>query len=149
MADNDLSYENIVEILSEAEQAEKKSERRRKRDLLTVMPAILSAVSFVSLIAVWIILDRAAPPRYYGWLTLFGEYTQEETPWSSVLVNISYIILIVSMTMCVAAFICNRMRMRRQGDKYMISVFLVGAITLVALVAFLVTFLPMNIIGSW
>lgn len=149
MAEDDLDYDTIVQLLEKADKEDKDDkERRKKRDWITIMPVILSIIAWSLVFAVWFILDQAAPPRDYGWLSFFGYYAPNE-PWPRRPVNISYIMLIVSVILCVTAFFFNKMRMKRKGDKYRVSVFFVSAIALITLVVFLVRFIPTNIIGYW
>lgn len=152
MADDGLDFDTLAAIVQQANKEEDKSERRKKRDLLTILPVVLSLLSFVVVIAVWFIWDMANPyptGTSWAWLTFFGLQPQEGLRWPRRPINIAYIMLIASMVMCVIAFICNIRRMKRKGDKYSVSVFLVGAIALVTFVSFLVQFLPMGIIGVW
>jgi len=143
-----LNYDAIIDILTNDEK-ERNKDRRQKRDWITRMPVIISLIAWAILAAVWVLLDQAAPPKSYGWLSFFDGYTTPTGRWDRVLVNISYIMLLISIGLCLIAFGFNKMRMRRSTDKYRISVFFVGVVSIVALSAFLIFFIPKNIIGYW
>ena len=150
MDEKPLDYDAIINILTNDEN-ERKKDRRQKRDWITRMPVILSLISWGILAAVWIIVDQAAPPKSYGWLSFFDGYTTPSGSWykSRFSLNIAYILLMVSIGLCLIAFGFNKMRKRRKTDKYRLSVFFVGIISIGILVAFLMFFLPKNIIGNW
>jgi len=123
-------------------------ERRRKVDWVVKMATILSLVSWLNAIAVWFVLDFASPERetFFSSLarsnrTIFGsQETVIRTEWDGPLVLIAFIMLIVSLAVCVAAFFFNKARMRRKTDKYRKSIIIIGAATIVAIVVFLFTF---------
>jgi len=148
MAEKKLDYDAIMDILTNDEK-ERSKDRRQKRDWITRMPVILSILSWGILAAVWILIDQASPPKAYGWLSFFDGYTTPTGRWDRVLVNISYILLMVAIGICLIAFGFNKMRKRRKTDKYKLSVFFVGVISIIALTAFLIFFIPKNIIGNW
>ena len=152
MAEKKLDYDAIMDILTN-EEKERNKDRRQKRDWITRMPVILSLMSWAILAVVWVILDIAAPDKRHGWLSFFevnfGSTIAHNPRWDKFLVNISYILLMVSIGICFIAFGFNRMRKRRKTDKYKLSVFFVGVISIIALTSFLIFFLPKNIIGNW
>ena len=148
MDEPNLNYDTIIDILNNDEK-ERKKDRRQKRDWVTRMPTILSLMSWAVLAVVWVLVDQASPPKAYGWLSFFDGYTTPTGRWHRGYVNISYILLMVSIGLCLIAFGFNKMRMRRKTDKYRISVFFVGVVSIIALVAFLIFFMPKNIIGNW
>ena len=152
MDEKPLDYDAIINILTNDEN-EKKKDRRQKRDWVTKMPVILSLMSWAILATVWVMLDIAAPDKRHGWLSFFevnfGSTIAHNTRWDKGLVNISYILLMASIGLCLIAFGFNRMRKRRKTDKYRFSVFFVGIVSIIALTAFLIFFLPKNIIGNW
>lgn len=148
MPDSDISYEAIVELIRKEEI--KANDRRKKRDWIAAMPSVLSYISGTMLIAVWGILIYISPPRGtdWAWLSFFGDYTPASFTWPKLPVNVAYFMLIACMVLCVAAFLFNRMRMKRKDDKYKVSVFLIGSVALITFVSFLVRFIPMGILGS-
>jgi len=148
MEEKQLDYDAIINILTNDEKEQKK-DRRQRRDWITKMPVFLSLLSWALLATVWILLDQAAPPKSYGWLSFFDGYSTPSGFWKRVPVNVAYILLMVSIGLCLIAFGFNKMRMRRKTDKYKISVFFVGIVSIIALVAFLMFFLPRGIIGNW
>gem|GEM_PF-6749885 len=150
MAD-ELDYDAIIALVEKANKED--AEQSKRLDWLNILTTVLSLTAFGLLVAVWIILDKANPHILgsdWKWLSFFGENPVTSTGrWSARPVNTAYILLIVSVVLCVTAFICDKIHIKRKGGKYRVSVFLVGAIALINFVSFLVQFLPMGILGRW
>ena len=53
---------------------------------------------------------------------------------------VAFFLLIAALAICVIAFFFNKARMRRKTDKYRKSVIIIGAITIIGVVLFLVRF---------
>ena len=146
MADNGLNYDQITEILNKRDEAEK-TDRRRKSDWVSKMATILSLLAWCIMIAVWIVLESASPERGMRFTQTFFQVhfgtdaaSTIRTRWDHTLVYIAYILMLVSMGTCIIAFIMNKMRMKRKTDKYKKSIFIVGGITIIAFVAFMIRF---------
>jgi len=143
MANEDLGYEELVEFFND--KAEKDNERRKRKDWITKLPVILSLVVWSFLITVWMLLEQASPEVEWAFLAGFGRVVFGMEPvlrlhWNRTLVYIAYIFLLVSMGTCAIAVIINKLRMRRKEDRYKKSVFIVGGISVVAFVAFIIRF---------
>lgn len=150
VADDKVDYNAIADILDIAKKED--GERRKKRDLITQLPSILALISGTLVFAVWLIWNYAnpnPPGANWGWLSFFGDYTVQIRPWPRVLVNIAYIMLLISVGLCIIAHALDRMRMKRKTDRYSWSVFFIGALAVITLTVFLVQFIPMNILGRW
>ena len=114
-------------------------ERRRKSDWLVKAAILMSVLALMSLFAVWIVLDYAAENRANFFNYYFGVEVPEN-PLTYTLIPIAYGLLLATLGICVIAFVFNKMRMRRKTDKYRKSIFIIGGITIVALVLFLINF---------
>ena len=129
--------------MSEGEQNIRKGETRfidsrKKADWVTHMATILSAVSWVIAAIVWFVLDQAQPEKAHMFTRYFDVAVRES--WNYSFIPLVLVLLNVSLLSCVAAFIFNVLRKRRKTDKYKKSVIIIGLITLVGMVVFLVRF---------
>jgi len=141
MADKELDYDILTEILNK----DKSGCRRRKADWVTKMATILSLCSWSIMTAVWIVLETASPEREMTFITSFfnvkfGAETVIRARWDHTMVIAAFVLLLVSLATSVAAFLFNKMRMKRKSDKYKKSIFIIGGITIVALIVFLIRF---------
>jgi len=112
--------------------------RRKKADWVVRMATILSFISWLVAFAVLFPLDRASPEREHMFTRMFGIQVREH--WDVSLLPISFGLLIAALCICIAAFIFNMQRMRRKTDKYRKSIIIIGSITIVGIVFFLVQF---------
>ena len=146
MDDERLDYDSIVEILkNNYEEGER--ERRKRVDWVSRMATILSLCAWGIMIAVWVVLDSASPERGMLFTQSFFQVHFDtdavsalRTRWNYPLVYAAYILMLVSLGTCAIAFIMNKMRMKRKTDKYKKSIFIVGGITIIAFVAFMIRF---------
>ena len=113
-------------------------ERRKKSDWIVKMAAILSALSWVLMLAVWAFLDRASPDSQHIFNQIFN--VQGRTRWDVTLLPIAFALLLTSLGVCILGFFFNKMRMKRKTDKYRKSIFVIGGITIIGLVVFLIRF---------
>ena len=146
MPGEDLNYEELSEFFKE--KMVKDNDRRKRKDWMTKMPIALSLITLAVLFAVWMILEQASPETEWGFLASFGRVTFGMEPvlrsrWDTTLIYIAFIMLIVSLGTTVISVIFNKLRMKRKEDKYKKSVLIVGGITFVAFVAFLIRFVGM------
>ena len=122
----------------ESQGAREYRERRRKADWVTKMATIMSLVSWVIAFTVWMVLDRASPEKE----SMFSRYFDISVRdyWNSSLLPIAFALLILSLCICVSAFVFNMLRMKRKTDKYKKSIIIIGCITIIGIVFFLVQF---------
>jgi len=146
MDDKGLSYDVITELLNKRD-ADEKKDRRQRRDWVSRLATILCLCAWAIMIAVWVVLESASPERGMRFtqtffLVHFGTdaATAIRTRWNYTLVYAAYILMLVSMGTCVIAFLLNKMRMKRKTDKYKKSIFVIGGITLIAFIAFMIRF---------
>jgi len=146
MDDNGLSYDAITDILNKRDEEEKK-DRRQRVDWVGRMATILSILAWIIMIAVWVVVDTASPERGMRFTQTFFDVhfgvdasSAVRTRWDYTLVFIAYILQFVSMGTCIIAFLFNKMRMKRKSDKYKKSIFIIGGITIVAFIAFMIRF---------
>jgi len=144
MEDKDLSFDKISDLLNIKDNKDE-NKRKKKADWVSKAATILSFFAWIIMIAVWALLEAAAPERDRRLITSFFDVQFGTAPlireiWDYTLVYIAYVLLLVSLGTCAIAFFINRMRMKRKSDKYKISIFIAGGITVVVLVAFLIHF---------
>jgi len=144
MNDNELDYDKITELLNKRDEEEKK-DRRQKVDWVGRFATILSLCAWGIMIAVWIVLETASPERDMKFITSFfdvqfGTAPSVRTRWNYSMVYTAYILMLVSLGTCVIAFFLNKMRMKRKRDKYKKSIFIIGGITIIAFIAFMIRF---------
>ena len=120
-------------------------ERRKKADWIVNMAAILSAISWGVAIMVWFVLEAASPEREMTFIASilrvhFDSPTQIRAYWDTALLPIAFSLLILALATCATGFVFNKMRMRRRTDKYRKSIFILGGITIIGLVVFILQF---------
>jgi NADH:ubiquinone oxidoreductase subunit 4 (subunit M) len=119
-------------------------ERRKKSsDWIAKMSNILSLVSWLIAFSVWMIAEMAQPDRenfWHGIARIQGHQIELNTTWNTVLLQIAFNMLTVSLLMCVTAFIFNKLRMRRKTDKYKKSIWVIAAITIAVIIYFIINF---------
>ena len=143
---NDLDYDKITELLNKRDEEEKK-ERRKKKDWISRLTTILCVCSWVILIAVWVVLETASPERGMRFTQTFFQVhfgvdasAATRTRWNYTLIYVAYVSQLICLGSCAIALLLNKMRMKRKGDKYKISIFVVGGITIIAFIVFLIRF---------
>jgi len=142
MDDFDLDFDQLTEVLKKGAE---KVERRKKKDWVKQMAPILSLSAWALVIAVWVIIEAAAPERERRFITSFFDVTFGTAPsirekWDYTLVYVAYILFLVSIGICAIAFVFNRFRMRRETDKINKSIIVIGCITIVSFVFFIIRF---------
>jgi len=120
-------------------------ERRKKADWMVRMAAILSFISWGFALAVWVVLEMASPEREHRFITSILSKHHDATIyirnyWDKTLLPVAFILLVVSLAICLVAFFFNKMRMRRKTDKYRKSIIVIGVITIAGIVLFLIRF---------
>ena len=123
-------------------------ERRRKVDWVVRMATVLSLIAWTVAFAVWIVLEMASPEKETMFAslarsnrTVFGaNETVIRDYWDATLLPIAFFLLIAALAICVVAFFFNKARMRRKTDKYRKSVIIIGTITIVGIVLFVIRF---------
>jgi heme/copper-type cytochrome/quinol oxidase subunit 2 len=114
------------------------TERRRKPDWMVRGATILSVISWLLTIFVVLILDIASPNQENMFTHYFGG--MERAVWNEGFILVAYIFLILSMASCLTAFVFNMLRKRRKTDKYKKSVIIIGVITVIGFIAFMLRF---------
>jgi len=113
-------------------------ERRKKVDWVVRMATILSVLSWVVASAVLFVLDRASPEKEHMFTRMFGVTVRGY--WETPLLSIALILLIGSLGICIFAFIFNMLRMKRKTDKYKKSILIIGSLTILGIVFFIIRF---------
>ncbi|MCL2015763.1 MAG: hypothetical protein FWG68_05895 [Defluviitaleaceae bacterium] len=132
MADRNLRQRNFG-------RADSFEERRKQADLVTKLATILAVVSWGIIIAAFLLIDAASPVQENLLTRLFAQEAVRDV-WDIVFIRVTIIMLVVSFIVCVAAFLFNKMRMRRKTDHYKISIIISGIINFVAIIALIITF---------
>ena len=136
---NDRSERKASDFQSDHRGASKYPNRRRQADWVVKGASILSVISWLVAFGAFLVFEFASPPRTAGVLDVYAEATGPRG-WQYDLLPYALILLIVAVFMCLVAFIFNAMRMKRKTDKYRKSIIIIGAFTVVGLVAFLMRF---------
>ena len=150
MSENGGDRENGKEVKRKREKRDKKvmykvaysyrdgtfQERRKKADWLVNAATVLSLIAWAVAFIVWLVLDIAEPDR---WLNYRGR-DAGRAHWDESLLAVAFALLLLALCMCVAAFIFNKLRMRRKTDKYRKSIFVTGGLTIIAITIFLINF---------
>jgi len=146
MAD-DLNYDQIMDLINKRDDDEKKDRRSKKPDALSRMATILNLGAWSIMLAVWVVIDRAAPERGMMFTQTFFQATfgtdasaTIRTRWDYSLIYMAYIMILFSLGACVVAFLLNLMRMKRKNDKFRKSIIIIGIITLIVFIFFMINF---------
>jgi len=120
-------------------------DRRKKVDWIVRMATVLSLVSWGFAIAVWAVLEAASPEQDRKFITSFMSSRLDaqiyiRRYWDTTLLPIAFLLLVVSFAVCLAAFFFNKLRMRRKTDKYRKSIIVIGVVTFVGIIVFLIRF---------
>jgi len=145
---NDLDYDTLTELLEKRDREEAEERRRKKKFRIDSLPTAMSFIALCIMTAVWVMMEVAAPDRDMMFFrTFFDVHDQHFTVapifrerWNFTLVYTAYILQLVSLGTCFAAFLINYSRVKRKAGKYKISVFVAGGITVTALVFFVIRF---------
>ena len=113
-------------------------ERRKKRDWVTSSSTILSLLSWVLALVVWVVLDQASPEKENMFTRFFSVSVRGY--WNQELLPLAFRLLAASLCICIIAFIFNMKRKRRKTDKYNKSIIVISIITVISLVLFVVRF---------
>ena len=114
------------------------TDRRKKDDWVTKTATILSVVSWVVAFIVWVLVDKAQPEKEHLFTRMLGFSVRDY--WDESLLQISFMLLIASLCICVSAFIFNMLRKRRKTDSYKKSIIVIGAVTIIGVILFIIRF---------
>jgi len=114
------------------------NERRKKADWVVKMATVLSLIAWLVAFGVWVVLDSASPEKTTFFTQFFGSTVRSY--WDTSLLPLAFALLVVSLGTCIIAFVFNMLRMRRKTDKYRKSIIIIGAITIVGIVVFVIRF---------
>ena len=119
------------------------TENRKGSDWIIKLTNIFGIIPWAVVIAVWMVLDFAAPYQ----ATFFSNLARNRSGieinveyWDEALLPVAFFMLLISLAFCLAAFILNTFRMRRKTDRYRRSVMVIGGITVIAIAAFVIKF---------
>jgi len=89
-------------------------------------------------LAVWIFLDQASPDRHNMFTTWRDVAVRGH--WDMVLLATAFRLLLASLLISIIAFLCALLRKRRKTDKHRWSIIIIGLITLIGTVFFVIRF---------
>ena len=117
----------------------KVKERRKKADWLVNLSIFMSALAWIVVFAVWCVVYVAAENKA-GIFNVFLNVDVPANPLTQTLLPVGFGLLLLSIVICIFAFIFNMLRMKRKTDKYRKSIIIISIITVVALIAYLMNF---------
>lgn len=119
---------------------EQKKHVRRRADGLVKAAWFFSVGSWLFAFAVLLVIEAAAPER--EWILPGIEQSVRDT-WNATFLPVAFVLLIISLIMCAIAFVFHSRRMKRKSDKVRTkSILIVGTLTLIGLVVFILRFGP-------
>jgi len=147
MDNDDLDFNKLTEIIiqNEEEEEAKKERFKTKRDPVSTVTTVFSLVALGILIVVWVLLEAASPEREMRFITSFfdvqfGTAPAVRTRWNYALVYTAYVLQLISIGVCLIAFVVNYSKVKTKGGKLRISIFVIGGIAIIAFVFFLLRF---------
>ena len=112
--------------------------RRRQADWVVNAAKVLSVVAWVVAFVVMLLIDLASPERSNFFTNTFGGVFR--TYWDPRFLWLGLGLLMLSFLCCVFAFIFNMKRMRRKTDKFRKSVLVMGIMSFVGIIIFILRF---------
>ena len=145
MDEEGLSYDQIMNLINKRDDEENKDRRKKKPDPIGRMATILNLGAWSIMLAVWAVIDRAAPQKGMKMINTFfdvhfGVAGQGRVGWDKSLIYAAYLMILFSLGSCIIAFILSLMRRKRKTDKIRISILIIGGITIIVFVIFLINF---------
>ncbi|MCL2203552.1 MAG: hypothetical protein FWB88_06405 [Defluviitaleaceae bacterium] len=113
-------------------------ERRKQPDWMVKGSTILCVISWLLSISAVLVIDIAAPDQANLLTHLLGG--EERAVWNTALILLAYIMLVLSVFACVAAFVFNILRMRRKTDKLKWSILSITILTVGGFLLFTFSF---------
>ena len=111
-------------------------ERRRKKDWVVRSVSVIAVIGWICAIVALVYVDQAKPGTVNFLTKLFG--TDVRLYWDVTLLNISFRALLVSFFTCVIGLLINMTRHRRKTDRFNKSIIILGLVSLIAIIAFLI-----------
>jgi hypothetical protein len=147
MSENDLDYDEIMALINKRD-AEEKKQKKKKTNWIRSAANIMSLCAWCIMFAVWVLVESAAPAKERVLFTSFfnvkfGSGRTINTQWDYTLLYIAYVLMLISLGICLIGFVLNRTWVMKQGGKYSISNFIIGGITIVSFIMFLINFSSM------
>ena len=112
--------------------------RRKQVDWVVKAATILSVISWLTAVTVILLLDYASPETD-NLMAIIFEVTVR-TEWDQAFIPIAFGLLILSLIICVAAFVFNMLRMKRKTDRFKKSIFIIGFLNFIGIWIFVFRF---------
>jgi len=150
MGFDDLDYDKITELLKKRDEEERLAALKKKRSIRGRLLTILSLIPWALMFVVWVLIETASPDREMMFFrTFFDVHDQHFTvdplfrhSWNYGQIYAAYVLMLISLGLCLIALTVNILGKRRDGEKIKISVFIIGGITITAFVFFMINFWP-------
>lgn len=113
-------------------------ERRRKKDWVTTVIPYLSVAAWIIAAVALVLLDQASPQGESFFSRMLGAPVRSS--WNTSMLYTAFIALASSFVICLIGFLFNLLRHSRKTDRFNKSVIILGACSLVGLVAFFIRF---------
>jgi hypothetical protein len=120
--------------------ADKIVERRRKKDWVVRSVSIVAVLGWFSAIASLFFISGAQPRGGNLITRLLDLNIHVARSWDTHLLNWGFLSLLVSFGVCVAGMLANMARHRRKTDRYNKAIIILGALSFLGIIAFLITF---------
>jgi len=142
--DESQLVETVV-LYRKEEERKKRLNRRKRKDWVTWMSTIMTLVAWVTIIAVWAVIEVAAPEVEWAFLAGFGRVHFDMEPvlrtdWDYALIYIAFFLLLASIIMSAVALLFNFLRKKRKTDKVKKSIIVTGGISVIAFIFFMLSF---------
>ena len=146
---DELDYEKITELLNKRDEEERRERLKKKKDYRLIIAYTMSLIALFIMGTVWVILETAAPDRDMMFFrTFFTVHDQHFTvdpsfrhTWNKSLLYVAYVLQLISMGLCLIASTINILHIKPKYGKFRITIFIIGGITLIAFVFFLIRFI--------
>ena len=113
-------------------------DRRKKADWVVRSVSILSVLGWLSAVVTLFFIGKAEPSG----VNLYTKLLQAEviTAWDVGMLRLACVFLLFSIVTCAAGMIANVTRKRRKTDRYNKSVIILGVLSIVGFIVFLVNY---------
>ena len=150
MGFDDLDYDKITELLNKRIEEERLAVLKKKKSVRGALLTVFSLIPWVIMIAVWILIEIASPDREMMFFTTFFDVHDQHFTvdplfrhnWNYGLIYAAYVLMLISLGMCLIVITVNILGKRREGEKIKASVFVISSITIVAFIFFIINFWP-------
>ena len=113
-------------------------ERRRRKDWVVRLVSVVSVLGWVFAFAALLLFNEAQPSGPDFFTRFLGATVINYLDVNKL--NMAFIALLISFFVCAAGMTANILRHRRKTDRYNKSIIILGSVSLVGIIAFLINF---------